>query len=97
MNKINELYKVLKDVNDAFNKRFGDINMANDEILMEAAMIMVKVSLTLPNNINNIRQKATEVFFAIQNSDNNALDKYADKELDYLITLYKLVIEECKK
>ena len=100
LNKINELLKVLKNTNDAFNKRFGDIKVANKETLIEAGSITLKASFQMENSdIKNIRQKVLEVFAAIQYSNipKEAFNKYSEMELDYLIKYFNLMIEECNK
>ena len=100
MSKTKELTKLIKEVNKLADKKFGNIESANEETVFQFIRIMKNVIEKAPDyKDENIHQKAIETFVLLRESDmpENMFNEYAEKELNYLIDFNKLIIDELKK
>ncbi|KKN07376.1 hypothetical protein LCGC14_1067700 [marine sediment metagenome] len=101
MNKTKKLKKLIKKINKICTKRY--INITNPEAILgklskDVFMAAIKV-LEFDENLITNYSKALEVFQLIRqtNIPEEAFNKYAEKEIDYIIRFFKQFIIEMKK
>lgn len=101
MNKTKKLKKLIKKINKMCTKRYGNITEPDKAMLEELSKNVFMASIkSLEFDENNTHLKAIEVFQIIIQQTNipeETFNKYAEKEIDYIIRFIKQFIVEMKK